>query len=162
MSADEKLTRWFEKNLSEHISRIIIDGLDGDGLLAFGAYQIKPTDGKFRVWYYSDLQSDFSSCRVALSYCVADHNEQLRLARDIQVLDSKKQQLDADVMFAKEQARCTKNTNAREIILTKIQTKEATRRLVTAELEKCIKSAKYLQLRGFSNETARLSRNKSQ
>ena len=45
-----------------------------------------------------------------------------------------------------------------EIVETKIQPELDAVAGVRAELEKCINSAKYLQLRGFSNETARTSR----
>jgi hypothetical protein len=41
-----------------------------------------------------------------------------------------------------------------ETVNTKIQPKQAVLDSVQAEIEKCINSAKYLQLRGFSNETA--------
>lgn len=149
MSSD-KIDRWFKKNLVDNLDVLIVDGIDGGGWLAFGSYQILPNEQGFSVLYYNSPQGDFSSKRTAISYCVADRLNQQRLAREIQILDQKKQQLDTDVGFARLQAQAAKDPNTREMLLTKIQTKETTRRVVTAELEKCVNSAKYLQLRGFS------------
>ena len=42
-------------------------------------------------------------------------------------------------------------------IADKYQRYNLSNNIVTAELEKCINSAKYLQIRGFHNETARTS-----
>lgn len=145
----EKIDRWFEKNFVDNLDVLIVDG-PGDGWLAFGVYQIRPIEQGFRVLHYDSPQGDFSSKRSAISYCVADRLKQQRLAREIQILDQKKQQLEADVGFARVQAQNTKNADLKEMILAKIQTKETTKKVVTAELEKCVNSAKYLQLRGFS------------
>lgn len=146
----EKVNRWFEKNFLDNFDILIVDGVTGGGWLAFGVYQIKPVDQGFKVLHYDNPQGVFGSKRTAISYCVADRLNQQQLAREIQILDQKKQQLDADVGFAHSQARTTKNADLKEMILAKIQPKETTRKVVTAELEKCVNSAKYLQLRGFS------------
>lgn len=150
MNTQEKLYKWFEKNFNENVSCMIFESPDGQGWVAFGFYQIKPANGKFQVWYYENLQAEFGDQRSALSYCIADRLQQVRLAREIQILDNKKQQLEADVGFARAQARQCRSADAREMILSKIQTKHAMQQVVTAELEKCVNSAKYLQLRGFS------------
>jgi hypothetical protein len=48
-----------------------------------------------------------------------------------------------------------RNEDFYEIVNIKIQPKVSQFNLVNSELEKCVKSAKYLQIRGFNNETAR-------
>jgi hypothetical protein len=85
---------------------------------------------------------------------VADKYHQYNLANNIQTLDSKKQQLSADIHCRLSQATRGRHEDFYETVNTKIQPKQAVLDSVHAELEKCINSAKYLQLRGFSNETA--------
>lgn len=154
-----KINQWIEKEFVKNLGSIIIDGTDRGGWLAFGVYQIIPVGSRFQVLHYDNHQGDFSTKRSAISYCVADKLNQQALAKNIKILDEKKQQLDADVGFCRDQIQNAKNIDFKEMVLTKIQTKEATKKVVVAELEKCVNSAKYLQLRGFSNEIARLGRN---
>jgi hypothetical protein len=85
---------------------------------------------------------------------VADKYHQYNLANNIQTLDSKRQQLSADIHCRMSQATRGRHEDFYETVNTKIQPKQAVLDSVQAELEKCINSAKYLQLRGFSNETA--------
>jgi hypothetical protein len=51
--------------------------------------------------------------------------------------------------------RQSRNEDFYEITTTKIQPKIAQYNLVSTELEKCVNQAKYIQIRGFNNETDR-------
>jgi hypothetical protein len=55
----------------------------------------------------------------------------------------------------------SRNNGFSEVVLTKLQPKVQQHTLVDQELEKCLISAKYIQLRGFQNETARTSGNQA-
>jgi len=145
-----KIERWIEKEFVRNLDSIIIEGTEQGGWVVFGVYQIVPVGSRFQVLHYDDYQGDFSNKRSAMSYCVANKLNQQTLARNIKTLDEKKQQLDADLGFSWTQIHNAKNASLKEMILTKIQNKENTKKVVTAELEKCINSAKYLQLKGFA------------
>jgi len=157
MTQEQKLERFAERELKRVYTELIIDDEQG-GYVAFGRYYLRPQDSGIAVYQSEDLVAVFSNKRTAISYCVADRFNQLKLAREIEILDFDKQKLDTDLETSHLQITRTKSTDLREMIQTKIQNKLATRRVVNAELEKCLNSAKYLQLRGFSNETARTSR----
>jgi hypothetical protein len=67
--------------------------------------------------------------------------------------------MEADLYVTRSQADRTRNEGFAEVVLTKLQPKVERLSWLNNELEKCLNSAKYLQLRGFQNETARTSDN---
>jgi hypothetical protein len=84
---------------------------------------------------------------------VADKQHQFKLANEIINLDCKDQQLGADIHCRRGVAARSRHENFYEIVNMKIQPKIDVYNQVHSELEKCINQAKYLQIRGFSNET---------
>jgi hypothetical protein len=85
-----------------------------------------------------------------MSWCVADHLQQYKLAQNIRILDNKKQTLTADIHCRRGQADCSTRPEFREMVRTKLAPKIENLTLLNQELEKCLNSAKYLQLRGFA------------
>mgnify|MGYP003337327682 CR=1 FL=1 len=156
MNTEEKLERFAEREFRKNIHNMILDDDEGNWI-AFGKYRISPVGKEFSVELPSNFVSNFGSKRAAISWCVADRFQQYKLAQEILVLDNKKRLVSADIQVRQATARQSQSENFAEIVETKIQPKIETLKVVSAELEKCINSAKYLQLRGFSNETARTS-----
>jgi hypothetical protein len=152
-SHNQKVERWAEKELLRNIKHVIIDD-DTGSYVAFGRYYLEPTDSGCSVSTWDRHIHTFANRRNAISWCVADKYHQYNLANNIQMLDSKRQQLIADLHCRRAQAQHGRHEAFYETVITKIQPKEILLDSVQNELEKCINSAKYLQLRGFSNETA--------
>jgi hypothetical protein len=100
----------------------------------------------------------FGSKRVAMSWCIADRLQRYQLARNIQLLDNKRQSLAADIYCRQQLANHSRNIDFSESVNTKIQRKIDYFNMLDSELEKCLNSAKYWQLKGFANETARTGR----
>jgi hypothetical protein len=90
-----------------------------------------------------------------MAWCTADKHEQYNLSNSILVLDRKKQALAADIYCRKTLAERGKHETFYEIINMKLQPKIDQYNSVSTELEKCVNRAKYIQIRGFNNETAR-------
>lgn len=149
MTRDQKLERFAERELKRVYTELIIDDEQG-GYVAFGRYHLQPNDDSFAVYHSDDLVSTFSSKRAAMSWCVADHLQQYRLAQNIRILDNKKQSLTADIHCRRGQADRSNRPDFREIVRTKLAPKIENLTLLNQELEKCLNSAKYLQLRGFA------------
>lgn len=156
MNQQQKLERFAHSHTRAALKKSIIP-LD-DGYLVFGQYVIKSSDNGFDVFQYDDRVGTFGSKKTAMSWCIAESCKQYQLSFEIQVLDSKKSQLSADISTRRRLGELSKHSNTAELIETKLEPKIRYYNSVKAELEKCINSAKYLQLRGFSNETARPSR----
>lgn len=159
MKKEQKLERFAEREFKRNLHTMIIEDEDG-GYIAFGRYRLIPNKHQFNVFTTSeDLIGSFSNKRTAISWCVADKYNQLNLAANIKNLDIKKQSMENDLYVTKSQADRTRNEGFAEVVLTKLQPKVERLSWLNNELEKCLNSAKYLQLRGFQNETARTSDN---
>ena len=156
MNKQQKLETWAERELRRNIHNMIIDD-DVGGYIAFGKYQISPNQDRFQVSTWDRLIHAFASKRSAISWCVADRVNNINLANQILALDRKQQLLSADIQCRQGQGRRSKTSDFEEIVDTKVQPKIVRYNAVKAELEKCINSAKYIQIRGFNNETARTS-----
>lgn len=153
LSQDQKLERWAEREFDRNLKHMIVDSEQGS-YVAFGQYHLEPQTHGCSVSTWDRLVHVFSNKRTAISWCVADKYNQYNLANNIQTLDSKKQQLTSDIHCRRTQAQQGRTQDFYETVNTKIQPKQELLDSVTAELEKCINLAKYLQLRGFNNETA--------
>jgi hypothetical protein len=154
MTREQKLEAWAERELKRNIESTILDV--GNGSLAvFGKFHIEPVGTRFQVSTWDKEIHRFSNKKVAMSWCIADHQKQYNLSNLILVLDRKKQALAADIYCRKTVGERGRHENFYEIINMKIQPKIDLYNSVNAELENCVNRAKYLQIRGFNNETAR-------
>lgn len=156
MTLDQKLENWAERELKRNITNIILDSDDGS-IIVFGRYCIQPRDSGFSVHTWDREIHCFSSKKTAMSWCTADHQGQYNLSTRILILDRKKQTLAADIYCRRTLGERGRHETFYEIVNMKIQPKIDLYNAVTAELENCINRAKYLQIRGFNNETARTS-----
>lgn len=156
MTHEQKLEDFAHRSARYVLDNAIIP-LD-PGYLVFGKYNLQPNGNSYDVYLYEDLVATFSSKRTAISWCVAERYRQHQLSFDIRVLDAKKAQLSADIYARQQMSNRSKREQFSEIVETKLEPKIRYLNTIKAELEKCVNSAKYLQLRGFSNETARHSR----
>jgi hypothetical protein len=101
---------------------------------------------------------EFSSTRTAVSWCVADKYRNYNLAREIYNTDSRLTAVTNDVFVRAGVANRSKRADFRESIDIKLETKIIRKKELENQLTKCVNSAKYLQQRGFDNETARSGR----
>jgi hypothetical protein len=93
-----------------------------------------------------------------VAWCIADKNRQYNLANEIQHLDFTLLRLRNDIETRSSQARKSYGTFW-ETVSAKAEHKRLQSQQIENELTKCINSAKYWQLRGSNNETARTGRN---
>ena len=149
----QKIERWAERELVNNLEHLIVND-NNNGYVAFGKYHLTPGSYGYTVSTWDRTVHTFGTKRTAISWCVADKFNQCKLANSIQVLDAKKQQLASDIQCRNAQAQRSSTEDFYETVTTKIQTKQSILDSVINELDKCINSAKYLQLRGFNNETA--------
>ena len=156
MNKEQKLERFAEREFKRNLDNMIVKEDDGS-YVVFGKYHVtQQTHGYMVSTWSSDIHC-FDSKRNAVSWCVADKFNQLTLANTILNLDRKKQTLTADIHCRQGVGRHSQSDHFYEIINMKVQPKQILLNSVSTELEKCVNSAKYMQIRGFSNETARTS-----
>lgn len=154
MNRQQKLVNWAQRELVRIKNSIVEDGQGG--YLVFARYHLEPRDNVVRVSDWQRQIHDFANKRVAMSWCVADRVNNINLANQILHLDKKKQHLSADIECRKKIGDRNKSSDFEEIVNTKLEPKIHLYRSVSKELEKCINWAKYIQIKGFDNETARI------
>lgn len=156
MTPGAKLEKFAEREFRRNLSSMIIEHSPGN-YLVFENYMLTQQPYGYLVSTYNQDIHCFGSKRVAVSWCVADKYSQYKLASNILMLDRKKQTLTDDVQCRQGVAKKSKSDNFYEIINMKVQPKLSQLNSVSMELERCVSSAKYMQIRGFLNETARTS-----
>lgn len=154
MTHDQKIEKWAERELKRNIDHLILDNQEGC-ILAFGVFSIVPEQAGVAVHKDGELVASFSSRKVALSWCVARHRNMLNLSDHIRILDKRNQEIRDDIRASRTMITRTHNTNLAGLITSKVETKQWYANMLKCELEKCVQRAKYLQLRGINNETAR-------
>jgi hypothetical protein len=159
MKPDQRLFHLAQQALEQLEPNLILKV--GDTYTAFGKYEITNRNDAVEVVYQERSVGIFCNTKNAISYCIADNRNLLNLARRIKELDSRLQQTDNGINCRTAVKDRTKSSEMRELATVKLQHRQARQKWIKAELEKCIKSAKYLHLKGFSNETERTGRTAS-
>ena len=104
----------------------------------------------------------FGSVKTALSWCIATKFQRHGVASEIANLDQQHQIAAADLEVRSHLARRQSDPVRRETVMLKVQHRREQLAQVTDRLTKCVNLAKYWQIRGFNNETARTGRSPSQ
>ena len=153
MNQEQKLEQFAEREFKRNLDKIIVDDTEG-GFLVFGKYRLLSDSHGVKVSTYDQDVHTFTNKRTATAWCTADRYRRYAMANNIVALDRKRQTLAADIHCRKLVGERGSTETFYEIVGTKLQPKIDQLNSVTSELEKCIISAKYMQIRGFNNETA--------
>jgi hypothetical protein len=156
MNRDQKIESWAEREILRNLPNMIVKDEDTNGWVAFGKYQIVPDTVGYKVFSWTSEIHTFASKRAAISYCIADNCNKINLAHQILTLDTRQQLLYNDINCRKIQCARTRKQDFYDTVDAKVQPTIIKYNAVTSELEKCVNRAKYIQIRGFHNETARI------
>jgi hypothetical protein len=156
MKPSQKLAALAEQELPRLLDHVII--ADGEKYRVFGTYVLHQTTQGYRLTQHDDPVGIFSSTRSAVAWCIADKKRQYRLANEIQHLDSILLRLQNDIRVRAGVAEHSRGSFW-ETVTIKTAQKQAQSQQIENELTKCINLAKYWQLQGSNNETARTGRN---
>lgn len=154
MTQDQKLNQFAKKELLRNLRQFVLQDDDGS-VVAFGQYLIERADTGFMVRTLNDAEYYFSDSRTALTWCTLDKMRLYSEACQVAALERKRQLLEADIYCMKGTIRRVKNSYLKDTLAAKISPKQGQHRAIMSELEKLANRAKYLQIKGFSNETAR-------
>ena len=157
MKPDQEFERLFRQEFRDVMPNTIWQNDDGI-YQVFGHYRIQPQRPGYKVFCSATEVGVFSSTRTALSWCIADKHKSYNTARELLTLDTKLTALTYDINSRAAVGDSSKNPALRETILTKLETKIIRKKLLENQLTKCVNWAKYIQQRGFDNETQRTGR----
>ena len=158
MNLNQEIHRLFRQDFPDILPNAIWHN-DNGGYEVFGRYRITPEKPKYRVMCGATDVGLFNSTKTALSWCIADKFQAYNLARELLETDIKLGTLTDDIATRASIADRSKNFEFRDSIGTKLETKIIHKKQLENQLAKSINWAKYIQQRGFNNETARTSRN---
>ena len=153
---------FIQKVLQQEFPDVIPNSIfrDDDGnYRVFGHYRIEPVNPGYRVYCAATEVGIFNTTKSALSWCIADKHCAYNTARELLLTDSKLQGLIQDISVRTAIAERSKNLDFRDNIGTKLESKIIHKKQLENQLAKCVNWAKYIQQRGFENETARTGRN---
>jgi hypothetical protein len=151
----------FERALQQEFKDLLPNTIfkDDDGSYSvFGKYRIESANPGYRLYCSATEVGIFNSTKSALSWCIADKNQAYNTARDILELDIKLGAMTRDIAVRTTIAEHSNRWEFRDNVGTKLETKIIRKKQVENELAKCVNWAKYIQQRGFNNETARIGR----
>jgi len=157
MKSDQEFDRMFRQEFKDITSNLIWKN-DHGVYEVFGHYRIAPTRPGYRVFCSATDVGVFSNTRTALSWCIADKHRAYNIARELLLTDNKLAALTQDISTRAAAGDRSQDPAWRETILTKLETKIIQKKLLENQLTKCVDWAKYIQQKGFDNETARTGR----
>ena len=157
MKQDQDFERMFRQEFKD-VTPNLIWKTDSGEYEAFGRYRIVPQRPGYRVFCSATEVGTFHSTKTAISWCIADKHSAYNTARELLTVDNKLNALTQDINARAAIGDRSKNPELRETILTKLESKIIHKKQLENQLTKCVDWAKYMQLRGFDNETARTGR----
>jgi len=157
MKTDQEFERIFRQEFKDITPNLIWKNADGD-YEVFGQYRIVPQRPGYQVFCSATEVGRFYSTRTALSWCIADKNRAYNTARELLTIDNKLAALTNDITTRAALGDRSNNPALREMVLTKLESKIIQKKILENQLTKCVDWAKYIQQRGFDNETARTGR----
>jgi hypothetical protein len=160
MNINQEFERAFRAEFKEILPNTIFQNENGS-YSVFGKYRIETAYPGYRVYCSATEVGIFNNTKSALSWCIADKYQAYNTARDILELDIKLGAMTRDIAARTAIAEHSNKWEFSDIVGTKLETKIIRKKKVENELTKCINWAKYIQQRGFNNETVRTGRNPS-
>ena len=157
MKSDQEFERLFRQEFRDIMPNTIWQN-DAGEYEVFGHYRIQAARPGYRVFCSATDVGVFSSTRTALSWCIADKNKAYNTSRELLTVDTKLTALTQDINARAAVGDRSQNPQLRETILTKLETKIIQKKLLENQLTKCVNWAKYIQQRGFEDETQRTGR----
>jgi hypothetical protein len=157
MKPDQEFERLFRQEFKDITPNLIWKNDSGD-YEAFGKYRIVPHHPGYQVFCSATEVGVFATTRTALSWCIADKNGAYNTARELLTVDSKLNALTQDINTRAAVGDRSQNPGLRETILTKLESKIIHKKQLEKQLTKCVSWAKYIQHRGFEDETQRTGR----
>ena len=130
----------------------------GQGILAFGIYRIQQQRGAWQVWRRDIPVASFRWSSTALAWCVADRYQDHVLAIRVRHLDQAQALLMDDVDVRARLAQKHPDPTRRALAQDRMQGRQDSLRAQQHQLDICLARAKYLYIRGLSDETTRIGR----
>ena len=156
--------------ISERQAQLMLERLTRDHLLnnpnaivrmdstirAFGRYTITRNSRSFQVYRSATLAVEPSSSKIAISWCVADKYGKDSLAKELISLDQEIERRSDEIMYYRNTLANSTDSTLKFVTADRLAESLARLKYAQEQLDKCVNLAKYWQLKGFKDETARI------
>lgn len=156
--------------ISERQAQLMLERLTKDHLInnpnaiirvdsairAFGKYTIIRNPQSFQVYRSATLAVEPSSSKVAISWCVADKYGKDSLANELITLDHEIERRTDEIMHYRNTLANSTDSTLKFVTADRLAESLARLKYAQEQLDKCVNLAKYWQLKGFKDETARI------
>lgn len=158
MKLSQEFDRMFRQEFPDSLTNLIFCTEEGN-YRVFDRYLIVPEKPGYRVFCSATDVGLFGSTKSALSWCIADKHKAYNVARELLTTDTKLQSLTQDISTRATIADRSQKFEFRDAIGMKLETKIIHKKQLENQIAKYVNWAKYIQYKGFNNETVRTSRN---
>jgi len=158
MKLSQEFDRMFRQEFPDSLTNLIFRTEEGN-YRVFDRYLIVPEKPGYRVFCSATDVGSFGSTKSALSWCIADKHKAYNVARELLTTDTKLQSLTQDISTRATIADRSSKFEFRDAIGMKLETKIIHKKQLENQIAKYVNWAKYIQYKGFNNETVRTSRN---
>ena len=150
----EKLEKFAIREM-DHLAGIFMIKDDVGGYVMYDRYHLTPVPGR-RTWQvvkFDQIIGEFETKRLAGAWCIADYYRQYKLEHELFFFNSEYMKVCTKIDQAR--AGLSRDPERRDMQIARIMRDKDYKRHLENALDKLVSSAKYIQLRGFSNETER-------
>jgi hypothetical protein len=146
----ERITRDHLINNTNAILRL-------DGVIrAFGRYTIIRNSKSYQVYRSATLAVEPSSSKVAISWCIADKYGKDSLAYDLIAHEQEVERRSDEIVYYRNTLAHSQDSTLKFVVADRLVESQARLKYAQEQLDKCVNLAKYWQLKGFKDETARI------
>lgn len=142
---DEELPEWRRVTVA-----------DRDGFLVFDKWLIIPTRHSAQLLDRNgEILHEFPLKSLATAWCILEHRQNYQQSTQLKLLSDSLIRYTNNLLFYENNLRKTTDFDRRDILRIRVFEDKAKIEQAQRELKKLLGQAKYIQIRGFQNETAR-------
>lgn len=131
----------------------------GNTVQAFGCYSIAENSGEYKIYKNKVHVTSANSYKCALAWCIANKNNLKSLQEKLNRLQKELSWKQNEIEFFKHAINQPIPSERKYVIEDKLLLSIQRAKHLRKQLNKCLDSAKYIQQKGFNNETSRLGIN---
>lgn len=137
----------------KQLPRNILMRKDNDSYILFGLYTITPWLGAYQVYKNKQLIDYFANKKIAAAWCIADHYLAINLCL---LLTQRNNEYNRIInRINQELSRISADPVMQDIIDARLSREKIRKKDIQLQLDILIERAKYIQNKGFNNETSR-------
>jgi hypothetical protein len=135
------------------LPRNILIRKDKESYILFNLYTIRPWQDAYEIYKNNEFVDYCINKKIAAAWCIADHYQAVNLSLKLRRLNNEYNRITNRINT--EFNRVTANQDLQELLEARLSRDKSRKKDIQAELDILIDQAKYIQNKGFNNETSR-------